>query len=67
LGGVKIQKTTKNLTGGNISVPDAFGKAYNRTKFLDDLRHIIQSWADYLDDLKAANFAKVVPFDRTAG
>ena len=45
-------------------VPDALGTAYNRTKFLDDRRKMMQAWSDYLDDLKAGNFAKVVPFDR---
>lgn len=34
------------------SVPDALGTAYNRTKFLDDRRVMMQEWADYLDKLK---------------
>ena len=45
-------------------VPDALGMAYNRTKFLDDRRRMMSAWADYLDKLKAANFEKVVLFDR---
>jgi len=45
-------------------VPDALGTAYNRTKFLDDRRKMMQAWGDYLDELKATNFSKVVPFDR---
>ena len=45
-------------------VPDVLGTAYNRTKFLDDRRVMMQRWADYLDDLKIANFAKVVPINR---
>ena len=45
-------------------VPDVLGTAYNRTKFLDDRRVMMQRWADYLDELKTANFAKVVPINR---
>ena len=41
-------------------VPDALGMAYNRTKFLDDRRHMMSVWADYLDELKAR--AAVVQF-----
>jgi integrase len=35
------------------SVPDALGTAYNRTKFLNERRIMMQAWADYLDKLKA--------------
>lgn len=41
-------------------VPDALGQAYNRTKFLDQRKLMMQTWADYLDELKAG--AKIVPF-----
>ena len=41
-------------------VPDALGKAYNRTKFLEQRKAMMQQWADYLDELKAG--AKIVPF-----
>ena len=34
-------------------VPDALGTAYNRTKYLDQRRAMMQEWADYLDRLKA--------------
>lgn len=34
-------------------VPDALGQAYNRTKFLDQRKTMMQTWADYLDELKA--------------
>jgi len=34
-------------------VPDALGAAYNRTKFLEQRRVMMQQWADYLDKLKA--------------
>jgi integrase len=40
------------------SVPDALGAAYNRTKFLDQRKVMMQQWADYLDELKAG--AKVI-------
>jgi integrase len=34
-------------------VPDALGAAYNRTKFLPARKAMMQTWADYLDKLKA--------------
>ncbi|TEU27930.1 tyrosine-type recombinase/integrase [Alkanindiges illinoisensis] len=34
-------------------VPDALGGAYNRTRFLDQRKAMMQAWADYLDELKA--------------
>ena len=42
------------------AVPDALGNAYNRTKFLEQRKIMMQQWADYLDELKAG--AKIVPF-----
>lgn len=33
-------------------VPDALGTSYNRTKFFDDRKAMMQLWADYLDRLK---------------
>ena len=33
-------------------VPDALGAAYNRTKFLEQRKLMMQKWADYLDELK---------------
>lgn len=44
------------------SVPDALGDAYNRTKFLEERRSMMQIWADYLDKLKTG--AKVPPLNR---
>lgn len=41
-------------------VPDALGAAYNRTKFIEQRKAMMQTWADYLDELK--NGAKVIPF-----
>lgn len=40
-------------------VPDNLGSAYNRTKFLEQRKVMMQQWADYLDELKAG--AKVIP------
>lgn len=34
------------------NVPDALGSAYNRTKFIEQRREMMQVWADYLDELK---------------
>ena len=42
------------------AVPDNLGGAYNRTKFLEQRKIMMQQWADYLDELKAG--AKVVEF-----
>ena len=41
------------------AVPDALGRAYNRTQFLDQRRQMMQAWADYLDRLRIG--AQVVP------
>jgi integrase len=41
-------------------VPDNLGSAYNRTKFIEQRKLMMQTWADYLDELKAG--AKVLPF-----
>lgn len=40
------------------AVPDNLGAAYNRTKFLDQRKLMMQKWADYLDDLKVG--AKII-------
>ncbi|OJB36088.1 integrase [Burkholderia ubonensis] len=42
------------------AVPDNLGAAYNRTKFIKARRAMMQTWADYLDRLKAG--AKVLQF-----
>ena len=34
-------------------VPDTLGAAYNRTKFIEQRKVMMQQWADYLDELKA--------------
>ena len=37
------------------SVKDPLGRAYNRTKHLDQRKRMMQVWADYLDGLKMKN------------
>jgi len=44
-------------------VPDALGQAYNRTKFIDQRKVMMQQWADYLDELKAGG--KVIPLRKS--
>jgi len=39
-------------------VPDNLGTAYNRTKFIEQRKVMMQQWADYLDELKSG--AKVI-------
>lgn len=34
------------------AVPDALGRAYNRTQYLEQRRELMQRWADYLDRLR---------------
>ena len=46
------------------TVSDAFGTAYNRTKFLKERKAMMQLWADYLDKLKAG--AEVIPLHGSA-
>jgi integrase len=46
------------------AVPDRLGRAYNRTKHLQERKKMMQVWADYLDDLKQG--AKVIPLRREA-
>ncbi len=44
---------------------DAVRAAYNRAQYLDERRRMIQSWADYLDSLRAG--ATVLPFKSKTG
>ncbi|MDT4290693.1 tyrosine-type recombinase/integrase [Methylomonas sp. MO1] len=39
---------------------DQVRAAYNRAQYLEERRRMMQSWADYLDSLKAG--AQVIPF-----
>lgn len=43
-------------------VPDALGAAYNRTRFIEQRKDMMQKWADYLDELKAG--AKVISLEK---
>ncbi len=45
------------------AVRDPNGRAYNRTKHLDERREMMQTWADYLDGLKEG--AQVIPLRTT--
>ena len=46
-------------------VPDALGRAYNRTLFLEQRRELMTKWADYCDRLRAG--AQVIPLQQRAG
>jgi len=35
-------------------VPYILGQAYNRTKFYEQRKEMMQKWADYLDELKSS-------------
>lgn len=48
-------------------VPDILGTAYNRTRFLAQRRKMMQSWADYLDRLKAGVDVIHLPHSRLSG
>ena len=36
-------------------VRDPLGRAYNRTKHLDERKKMMQGWADYLEELKSGD------------
>ena len=38
------------------AVRDANGRAYNRTQWLDQRCEMLQTWADYLDNLQEGNW-----------
>lgn len=46
------------------AVKDANGRAYNRTSHLKSRIEMMQSWADYLDELKSG--AKIIPMPKAA-
>lgn len=46
------------------AVKDPNGRAYNRTKHLDERRRMMQAWGDYLDGLKRG--ADVIPFRKSS-
>ncbi|VBT28166.1 tyrosine-type recombinase/integrase [Burkholderia pseudomallei] len=41
------------------AVPDANGRAYNRTRFIRQRTKMMQQWADLLDELKAGTYSPV--------
>lgn len=41
------------------AVPDALGRAYNRTQYMEQRRDLMVKWADYLDQLRKG--AEVIP------
>jgi integrase len=47
------------------AVPDALGRAYNRTQFLDQRRDLMKKWAEYVYRLREG--AQVIPFQSAAG
>ena len=47
------------------AVGDANGTSYNRTKFIDDRKAMMQAWSDHLDRLRDG--AEIMPFGRKAG
>lgn len=46
------------------AVPDALGRAYNRTTFIQQRRELMVQWADYLDRLRGS--AEVIPLPTRA-
>lgn len=53
----KKEEVTENYSPDTIEA-DALGAAYNRTKFIEQRKAMMQKWADYLDDLKVG--AKII-------
>ena len=47
-------------------VPDSLGAAYNRTKFIEQRRGMMQSWSDYLEKLKAGAQVIMIRGERAA-
>jgi integrase len=47
------------------AVPDALGRAYNRTQFLDQRRELMRKWAEYVYRLREG--AQVIQFQPAAG
>lgn len=45
-------------------VRDTHGRAYNRTKHMEERQEMMQAWADYLDKLRAG--AEIIPIGRSA-
>ena len=50
----QLSHTTKN----------PLGTAYDRAQFIDERRHMMQVWSDYIDELKAADYLKAITFQK---
>lgn len=64
--GVRVEWIEQQLAH---AVKDANGRAYNRTKHLPERAHMMQQWADYLDELRAiarGNNVIAASFNKTA-
>ncbi len=60
--GIKVEYAEQQLAH---LVKDPLGRAYNRTKHLEQRRKMMQTWADYLDRLAADTEGKVIPIRAT--
>ena len=47
-------------------VPDALGRAYNRTQYVEQRRELMAKWADYLDRLRTGAVVTALPPQQTA-
>ncbi len=47
-------------------VPDALGRAYNRTQYIEQRRELMAKWADYLDRLRTGAVVTALPPRKTA-
>ena len=61
---VEAKKVDVGTQAPAFKIKDANGRAYNRTKNLDERKRMLQEWADYLDKLKAG--AEVIPINPNA-
>lgn len=48
------------------AVRDPLGYAYNRTTHIDERRHMMQTWADYLDELRNGNIVAFPKVEKMA-
>jgi hypothetical protein len=60
---VKSRITSSLENNFTHAVPDPLGRAYNRTRFLEMRRKMMQAWADYLDRLRDG--AEIVPLRKS--
>jgi integrase len=62
--GIRVEYAEQQLAH---LVKDPLGRAYNRTKHLEQRRKMMQTWADYLDRLAADTEGKVIQIRKTGG